>query len=177
MSTKINQASIGLQALLGTQSFGDNPDALSQVAIPSVDLLPFLGAHRVQSTRGSASRSLAGFASVVTVPEGEHWLPIYLSGGMLGMNALDIGTPMTIAVSLRIRSKSAGTAFTSIVFEKKDVVDELTAGGGSAVYLGGFVPNSFLLGPGSTVETYCDQISSVNAQSYETIATYYRLKT
>ena len=54
--SQINRPPLGLQQLLGSQNFGDNPAELGQVVAPTIDLLPFFGSGILRLRRVSGSR-------------------------------------------------------------------------------------------------------------------------
>ena len=58
--SKINTPPIGLQSLLGSQSFGDNPDDLLNGVRGSLDLLPFYSAVKGRFKSNSGARGSAG---------------------------------------------------------------------------------------------------------------------
>ena len=66
--SRINRTPEGLQVLLGTQAFGDNPNELSQVVSPTVDLLPFFAASRLRQATLTGSRSTPGEIGRLDLP-------------------------------------------------------------------------------------------------------------
>lgn len=58
--SKINTPPIGLQSLLGSQSFGDNPSDLLQQVRPAIDLLPFWGSTKLECQWSAGNRSAPG---------------------------------------------------------------------------------------------------------------------
>lgn len=95
--SRINRVPFGLQDLLGSQNFGDNPSELAQVVAPSLDMLPFLSAERMSYEYASASVSGNAEIASMVVPEGELW---YLVGCGCAMKA-NSGEP-TVAYGVRI---------------------------------------------------------------------------
>lgn len=72
--SRINRTPGGLQTLLGSQNFGDNPSELGPVVAPTLDLLPFYGSEvlrsqYIQGTRASegevARTALGGRVAVI----------------------------------------------------------------------------------------------------------------
>jgi len=174
MTTKINQPSIGLNSLLGTQAFGDNPNLLDQLASPTIDLLPFLGQQLIRSQRTTASRALAGQAIVVTIPAGEAWIPIQLGAGVF-YNVLDAAAAVNYNLSIRIRPNIFASGSFITVASIIGTVQEVVAGGSLGLQFAWSPPMPIVLGPGSTLLVYCDQVDSVQSQSYELNYMYYRL--
>ena len=75
--SRINRVPFGLQDLLGSQNFGDNPSELSRVVAPTLEMTPFLTAERTSYVHTSASKSTNGQIVAQVVPDGEIW---YLVG-------------------------------------------------------------------------------------------------
>ena len=88
--SRINQPPFGLQSLLGSQNFGDNPSELAQTVVPLIDLWPFLSAEKIRYARGASTLNARGDSVSVTVPEGELWMPLTISARLSGNN--DAGT-------------------------------------------------------------------------------------
>lgn len=65
--SQINRPPIGLQQLLGSQNFGDNPPQLGGVVAPTLDLLPFYGAGTIRYKQTSGARVNTGIISSVPV--------------------------------------------------------------------------------------------------------------
>lgn len=81
--SRINRVPFGLQDLLGSQNFGDNPSELSSVVAPVLDMLPFLSAERYSYSYQSGNISNNGaMASGISVPDGEIW---YVTGVGFGI--------------------------------------------------------------------------------------------
>lgn len=90
MPTKINTPPIGLQDLLGTQSFGSNPSELLLSVRPIVDLFPFLVADQLAQERAAANIAGAGQTMAIAQPQGTLWIPQILTVGIQGHQ--DVGT-------------------------------------------------------------------------------------
>lgn len=58
--SKINTPPVGLQSLLGSQSFGDNPNDLLEQVRPIVDLTPFWGSNKLEVQWSSGNRAAPG---------------------------------------------------------------------------------------------------------------------
>lgn len=96
--SQINRPPLGLQNLLGSQNFGDNPSELAQAVAPTLDLLPFYGAGllRLKRSQGNLNAegeitsiefndpvafvSLAGWAQGGASPAGVKQLALTISG-------------------------------------------------------------------------------------------------
>lgn len=78
--SRINQPPRGLQDLLGSQNFGDNPSDLAETVIPSLEMLDFLSAEKIDFERIAGSRTARGGNVGVVVPEGELWFMMEASG-------------------------------------------------------------------------------------------------
>lgn len=58
--SQINRPPLGLQQLLGSQNFGDNPDQLAQNVQPSLDLFPFYASTLLRYKENTGSRGSEG---------------------------------------------------------------------------------------------------------------------
>jgi hypothetical protein len=63
--SQINRPALGLQQLLGSQNFGDNPNDLSQIVAPTLDMLPFFGSGILRLRR--VSGQLAGEGEISSI--------------------------------------------------------------------------------------------------------------
>lgn len=64
--SQINRPPQGLQSLLGSQNFGDNPKQLGGVVAPTLDMLPFYGAGILRLRRISSSLAAEGEITSLT---------------------------------------------------------------------------------------------------------------
>jgi hypothetical protein len=87
--SRINRVPFGLQDLLGSQNFGDNPSELSGVVAPTLDMGMFLTAERTNYAYKAVAISNNGLVTSFVVPEGEVW---YVTGFGFGMKPSS-GTP------------------------------------------------------------------------------------
>ncbi|MGI9457519.1 MAG: hypothetical protein ACR2NU_13225 [Aeoliella sp.] len=74
--SQINRPPLGLQELLGSQNFGDNPSQLAQSVVPTIDLFPFLATStlKIEGTSGGQTgegelmrQALPGRAAIVSL--------------------------------------------------------------------------------------------------------------
>ena len=80
--SQINRPPRGLQDLLGSQNLGQNPADLAVIVQPTVDMLPYW-AIEAQLVFAQTAGNLGAPAAVInsyTVPNGEIWFPITMSG-------------------------------------------------------------------------------------------------
>lgn len=100
--SKINTPPIGLQQLLGSQNFGDNPDDLLQQVRSVVDLIPFWGAQHMEVSRTEGGRSDEGIISSVPFfgPAMILAASARVSGGMTGAAPLSLGITIS-GISMR----------------------------------------------------------------------------
>ena len=87
--SKINTPPIGLQSLLGSQSFGENPDDLLSGVRGTLDLLPFYAAVKGRFKSNVGARNSAGSFCTVTMGGGV---------GNEGEAGLLLGASMNLAV-------------------------------------------------------------------------------
>lgn len=72
--SKINSPPIGLQSLLGSKNFGENPDDLGQQVRPVVDMLPFWASQRLRFLNAKTNSSGQQSVVEIQVPLGETWM-------------------------------------------------------------------------------------------------------
>lgn len=91
--SKINKPPLGLQDLLGSQSFGTNPGDLLQGVRPSLDMVPFWLWQNLEYAQDSATATpIVPGNDVVTiaVPQNELWIPWGITAEMsFGGNAIE----------------------------------------------------------------------------------------
>lgn len=78
--SRINQPPWGLQDLLGSKNFGDNPSELAETVIPSLDMVDFLTADKIDYEREAGFGTARGDNIAIVVPEGELWMMMEASG-------------------------------------------------------------------------------------------------
>ena len=79
---QINRVPTGLQSLLDSKNFGDNPSFLTDQAIPVIDLDKFLESSLLRTETSNAPITVIGNSAIITIPEGELWLPLNLAVSM-----------------------------------------------------------------------------------------------
>lgn len=87
--SRINQVPRGLQKLLGSQSFGDNPSNLVQDVQGQVALLDLFAADKLTFERTTNSAAGRGIVDNITVPSGELWMVHTVSCLLNGAAAAD----------------------------------------------------------------------------------------
>lgn len=100
--SQISRVPKGLQDLLGSKNFGDNPSELGGVVAPTLDMFPFLAAERfdavLQEDFPLTTAIGDGTFAQVVVPDGEFWLLDSIGAGIKP----DAGTPITAGDSVSI---------------------------------------------------------------------------
>ncbi len=103
--SQINRVPQGLQDLLGSINFGDNPGQLGGVVAPTLDLFPFLSVERLFWDFQNIGFSVAGSLTGVTVPQGELWFvdslasEIFTSGGPAAGDTVTLGVVLTKVIN------------------------------------------------------------------------------
>lgn len=64
--SRINRPPVGLQGLLDSQNFGENPSELGQIVRPTVDLFPFYATQLLRSSNIVGSKTGAGLIETLT---------------------------------------------------------------------------------------------------------------
>lgn len=96
--SQINQPPFGLQALLGSKNFGDNPSVLAETVLPTVDLTMFLYAEKIFYERTASVLNARGQANSINVPAGELWLLLNATMRLEGAN--NVGTQWAGAIEI-----------------------------------------------------------------------------
>lgn len=90
---QINRVPFGLQSLLDSQNFGNNPSNLVESVMPVIDIEPFMRSALLKRVTDSLNGvSAIGNVLTVEIPDGEVWLPItwscrFMNNAAAGANA------------------------------------------------------------------------------------------
>lgn len=71
--SQINRPPIGLQSLLGSKNFGENPSNLAQQVLPAVDMFPFWASQVLKFEKVSGNSTGVGSLIETQVPNGKTW--------------------------------------------------------------------------------------------------------
>lgn len=75
MGSQITRVLFGLQDLLGSKNFGDNPAEFGEIVIPTLEMFPFLSTERSVITSTDVVTLVdEGDIGSMVVPQGELWL-------------------------------------------------------------------------------------------------------
>ncbi len=144
--SRINRPPKGLQGLLGSQSFGSNPDELLQEVRPSIELFPFWGAELLRHKIINGGRTTNGVIAQHLVPTDEVWamkqVSCYRIAGFTGAG------PHTLQVGLEFSSISGAGASVS-PFEVSPVYADLD--GTTSFVVSKHFDTPFLLEPNTLV--------------------------
>lgn len=80
--SRINRVPFGLQDLLGSQNFGDNPSELGGVVAPVLDMSPYLTAERYSYKHDTDVLADNGQITTFLVPDGEIWYVLAVGGAL-----------------------------------------------------------------------------------------------
>lgn len=157
--TAINQPPRGLQDLLGSQSFGDNPSELARVVVPGVELYPFWATDKESYLRSSNVLTGRGVAVSTTVPIGEIWIPRAISGVHSGL----ADTPTVIeSLSIRIAALAVGGQGVTVA---SSTVSLVTSG---SIHRFAYTPDRLLtVRAGTAIQLRVDQTESTVSETYE----------
>lgn len=146
--SRINRVPAGLQSLLDSQNFGDNPSELSQVTAPTLELDKFLTKTLVRGTSDAGLQSNIGDLRGVTVPEGELWELLNISARFVNTNAAGARAATRIELGLIDEESGAGIVLVPLGFTPLPTV---AAAASTAVGYGGTYTPPFaqLFGPGN----------------------------
>jgi hypothetical protein len=169
--SQINRPPIGLQSLLGSQNFGENPSNLLQDVTSQLDLLPFYGAYLQKDVREIGNLIGRGNAVNITVPEGELWLPIVVSGGLIGQ----IGSTSNIRLAITVEGIPGGFPAPGsgvCVAQQRSAVSSVVGDSCRIVW----TPNPpLLLLPGYNLTLDVDKNASAGNENFEFNVWYYDL--
>lgn len=99
--SQINRVPQGLQDLLGSKNFGDNPADLGSIVAPTLDLFTFLAGERLTWETSVGVVNTTGITSQFDVPDGELWLVdsvamrIQTTGGPAAGDGCDISATVS----------------------------------------------------------------------------------
>lgn len=101
--SQINRVPSGLQGLLGSKNFGDNPKQLAGIVAPTIDMWPFLSIESFSASMTSdfpltAAIGDATFAQHF-VPDGEIWLVGRLTTSVQANAGPAAGDQLDVSVS------------------------------------------------------------------------------
>lgn len=163
----VNRVPRGLQSLLDSKSLGVNPTELLQTISPVVDLAPFWYADKpLLGASGTAVGGAVGTLATTTVPAGELWGVVNVSGQAVAAAAADV-----LRFYIRIRGGFAsGIAATLAATTSFGPV----AGANESENLGWTTAVPLLLGPGTSFDVFNER--AVNAGTAWTVrVAYYSL--
>lgn len=104
--SQITRVPLGLQDLLGSKNFGDNPSELAQVVAPVLDVSKFLSIERRRWWTDGVVRVAANsqFAAV-RIPDGELWLIEAFSLALdIGVNGAGLGADFSVQAAQLVGS-------------------------------------------------------------------------
>lgn len=170
--SRINRVPAGLQSLLGSQNFGDNPSELQPFVSPTLDQLPFLSRDVVRTSLNARAVTAVQDAISVQVPIGESWELLNVS--IHFRNNLAVGARATARCNLFIQSESGGLREIPLFVTD---VPTILAAGSAVVEYGKAIqfPRGLIIGPDSQLQAFCTDLdlnagTSVNM----TVIAFYR---
>ena len=165
----INRPPLGLQGLLGSKNFGDNPSELARTVQPTLDMLPFMGGTTLRGNRISGGRTTLGLIAQLPVPSDEVWAMIALS---CGRAAGFTGGGGSIKVALSI-DNTAGpfSGHTQFISESP----EETVAGTEWFTHSLMFPTPLWLEPNTDLSAYFTVNTLVNPDSMTLFALYYAM--
>lgn len=97
--SKINTTPRGLQEFAGNTAQGQNPDELSRIVGPNVDIVPYWSVDKTKAISATGAVTGSGFGVTIPVPTSEIWVPLVASAVITGLDPGD-----TVRVQLEILS-------------------------------------------------------------------------
>ena len=169
---RINTTPGGLQSLLGSTNFGDNPSDLAVVTAPTLEQFQFLAQQKVYFARNTSTLASRGSAVQVTVAEGEIWKPIAI---MMALNGnINVGTQVRMTLQI-FRAPNAITADPACAIHSTDLLTSTIAG---EIMTEPFTwPDAPWLQSGTGIRLHLDEYVPGGAgnDSFEVQAMYYKL--
>jgi len=104
--SQINRPPVGLQGLLGSQNFGQNPNDLAQQVLPIVDLFPFWSSQTLKFDKQTGTSAGGGSLIETQVPTDKTW-GVLSCAFALSMATLNLDYNMQIAID----ENATGTEF------------------------------------------------------------------
>lgn len=164
--SKINRPPVGLQDLLGSKNFGENPAEFLQTVRPIVDLFPFWASQQFRVAK--AANTSAGLGSVVElqVPADETWAVISASFGAQVINANE-----DFLLKVAVDDGLSGTSWFVVAQE----FESLTVLAGQLYHAIWTPPNLFFLPPGYALRGIYASTNLVS-RNFELDLLYYQLR-
>lgn len=158
--SRINRVPYGLQDLLGSQNFGDNPSELGGVVSPVLDMYQFMKLERrefVINAAGSTRTTPGNFSNIV-VPQGEIWM-VEMIGATMNKNAAwVVGEQVVITAAL---DAVVNSTFPTVEHPLGEIGSfECTGAASSGLfYFTKVFENPLILVGGETIYHVCSHIS------------------
>lgn len=167
--SRINRPPSGLQQLLGSQNFGENPDELLQEVRPVIDCLPFFGADLLKVARASGANVNEGL-----VASAEFFGRVAIVGvSMHYASGLAANENMVIGIAL---SNIAGDNPTEPFFVAVEQYDNNRALLSSQPACSLMFPSPLIVEAGTTVEAWQLTYYSVTPDTATLRVLYYDLE-
>jgi hypothetical protein len=97
--SRINRVPRGLQDLLGSHNLGVNPADMSEQVRPTIDMFPHWAGERLTTFRTtSADIAGTGTAQTYQIPNGEAWIPLFISTTIQGFES--VGDQASISIRI-----------------------------------------------------------------------------
>lgn len=173
---RINTPPYGLQYLLGSTNFGDNPSELGDATLPTLEQFKFLGARNIHYARTSVTFTARNQTIPINIPTNEAWEMISVAVGVFGFN--DIASEMRLRVDIRNQPNAAGANIGMPVFETGILTPGASGNIGDVLGETFAFPTTYILQPGSSLFLR-DVVARFGATGQETCEIqimYYRYK-
>ena len=166
--SKINTPPLGLQSLLGSQSFGDNPDDLLQGVRPTVDMLPFYGVNSLKQDAATAARNTPGGLASFT----------YASGFTRMLLGVSVYAPTPVAGTYSTEAHILGFSGDGATYNFIIARDEPVVLAANSQYAWGYwLPQPIILEPDVTIAFRALQHTGGANVSFQCSYLYYELQT
>lgn len=173
--SRVNKAPIGLQNLLGSQNFGDNPAELAPAIVPTLDMWNFLNYAESRAGWGSSVVLADGTVTytAMTVPQNERWLVYAFGVNILG-DTIAAGDQIEISAS---RVKVAGSTSPGNAHPFFGASSEFRSTPANFKTVVEHFPNYVPMGPGESISLRWSDVVRGGLAAWEVYSTiyYYRL--
>jgi len=166
--SKINSPPVGLQSLLGSKNFGENPDDLLREVRPTVDMLPFWGSQRLRFDQTVAIQAGVGSMVERQIPLGESWLVLSAS-----ITILNLASGAENGLAIHLDDSLVGTISFRVAYQWSGTNPQPANQESSCIWQ---PPIPYLLAGGSVIRGWNAGINPAQSGSWQLDIVHYRLE-
>ena len=170
--SRINRPPLGLQGLLDSQNFGENPSELGAIVRPTIDLFPFYGTQLLRSSNIVGSKTGAGLIEQLTVGQSAPGQEsIWLLHGVSMYVANPPAGPSTNRAYVTLESLVTNVQRRHIIARS----DLVTITNAEEFAWGFMLPQPLALESNITINFYWSENSALTTENVQCSALYYAI--